>query len=185
MKDKKFISGMLPHKTEDNFIRPSFLDVFAQEAVIISKRSACLWFEVGAIIIAENRHNIGSGYNGPVSGDVDPREAGCARVVDGVLIKGGGLCRGSHAELNAIGSLNIPTLGVELSIMVTTHPCKQCAKQIKNKGIKQVYYLWNYGDEDDTVSIWLKERGVSIKRYTSPFLESWIELNKYKPLNVE
>ena len=94
---------MHPHKLDDEFVRPSHLDTFAKEAIVIAERSTCLWYEVGAIIFdAERNIALSSGYNGAARGDVDPREAGCARVVDGALQEGKGLCRGSHAELNAI-----------------------------------------------------------------------------------
>jgi len=176
------LAGMLPHKIQAWYSRPSFRTTFAKEAVIVSKRSACLWFEVGAIIIANGRYSIASGYNGPVVGDVDPKEVGCARVVNGILRKGAGLCRGSHAENNAINNLTMSTIGItDLSMMVTIHPCSDCAKNIVNKGIKRVDYLWNYSDSDAETAAYLERMGVEVEKFTSPEFEAWVELNNYKP----
>jgi deoxycytidylate deaminase len=104
--------------------------------------------------------------------------------VDGKLQEGKGLCRGSHAELNAIGNLSTGTQGLtDLEMMVTLHPCNACAKQIVNKGIKRVYYLWEYGREHE-VSRYLWGLGVDVKRYESAFLTAWIEKNGYHPIGA-
>lgn len=184
------VARMLPHKINADYARPSFLDTFAQQAIVISKRSTCLWNEVGAVICYKSRHILSSGYNGAASGDVDPKEAGCARVVDGELREGQGFCRGTHAEMNAIGFLTVSTMNLKnISMMVTLRPCMACAKQIANKGIKEVYYLWEY-EQDPHVVEYLQSLGIKVVKYTSPFLEQWIKANDYlparlkKPLNV-
>lgn len=182
--DKDVLDRMFPDKLRREYVRPSHLDIFAQQAIVISQRPTCLFYEVGAIIIHEGTHLLSSGYNGPVAGDVDPRMVGCARVVGGKIQEGKGLCRGSHAELNAINNLTVSTRGLtNLSMMVTLHPCHNCAKQITNKGIKTVYYLWEYGREE-FVTDYLKTQGVEVIKYTSPFLEKWIELNGYNPIGA-
>lgn len=180
------LAGMLPHKIKAGYSRPTSLETFAKEAVIVSKKSACLWFEVGAIIIVNGNIPIAWGYNGPAKKDVDPKEVGCARVVGGRLQKGAGLCRGSHAEDNAILNLTMPTIGLEdLSMMVTIHPCSDCAKSIVNKRIKKVYYLWNYSDSDAETTAYLERLGVEVEKFTSPEFEAWVELNNYKPISVK
>ncbi len=173
---------MFKEKLTAGFRRPSHLDVIAQTACVISKRSTCLWYEVGAVIFNEDASIVlSTGYNGAARGDVDPRVAGCARVVDGKLAEGQGLCRGSHAELNAIGNLQSGTLGSNLSMMVTLHPCFSCAKQIVNKGIKNVYYLWEYG-RDAHVTDYLRRLGVHVELYSSDLFEEWVNLNRYHPI---
>lgn len=174
---------MFPDKLRSDYERPSALDCIAQQAIVISRRSTCLWYEVGAVIFSGDIM-LSSGYNGAARGDVNPRVAGCARVVDGRLQEGKGLCRGSHAELNAIGNLSAGTLGLDdLQMMVTLHPCNACAKQIVNKRIRRVYYLWEYGREG-FVSSYLESLGVEVKRYTSPLLEAWIARNNYHPIGA-
>ena len=179
--NKDVTSRMLPHKLMSYYRRPTFLDIFAQEAIIISKRSTCLWNEVGAVVFYNGRHSLSSGYNGPAAGDVDPRDAGCARVVKGALKEGQGFCRGSHAEMNAMGFLTVSTMNLpQISLMVTLRPCFACAKQIANKGIKEVYYLWEY-EQDDHVVDYLRSLGIKVVRYSSKFIEEWIKHNDYLP----
>lgn len=176
------LSRMFKEKLAQEYERPSHLDTFAKMACVVSERSTCLWYEVGAVIFDGDANiDLSTGYNGAARGDVDPRNAGCARVVDGKLQEGKGLCRGSHAELNAIGNLQSSTLGRNLCMMVTLHPCYPCAKQIVNKGIRKVYYLWEYG-RDSHVTEYFRDRKVDIIHYSSPLFERWAERNKYHPV---
>ncbi len=176
--DPDILKRMFRDKLDPNYYRPTPLDIMAKTAIEKSHRSACLWYEVGAVIFYEDI-DLASGYNGPSRGDVNPREVGCARVVDGKLEVGKGLCRGSHAELNAINNLTSSTLGIEpLEMMVTLHPCYSCAKQIVNKRIKKVHYIWEYGREQ-FVTDYLEKLGVVVSQYTSTYLEEWIKRNKY------
>ncbi|MBI5078163.1 MAG: cytidine deaminase [Candidatus Yonathbacteria bacterium] len=182
--DPKVLARMFKKKLQPDYSRPSHLDIFAQQAVVISQRPTCLFYEVGAVIFYDGSHFLSSGYNGAASGDVNPREAGCARIVHGKIQEGKGLCRGSHAELNAINNLTVSTLGLKnVSIMVTLHPCHSCAKQIVNKGIKKVYYIWEYGREE-FVTDYFRERKVEVIKYMSPILEKWIALNGYDPIGA-
>lgn len=182
--DPKVLARMFKKKLRPDYSRPSHLDVFAQQAIVISQRPTCMFYEVGAVIFYDGSHFLSSGYNGATSGDVNPREAGCARVVDGKIQEGKGLCRGSHAEGNAINNLTVSTLGLEnVSMIVTLHPCFSCAKQMVNKGIKKVYYLWEYGREE-FVADYFRERGVEVIKYTSPLLEEWIAHNGYDPIGA-
>ena len=181
--DETVTRRMFQYKLDRSYTRPRFLDIFAQQAIIVSKRSTCLFYEVGAVIFC-NDIILSSGYNGAARGDVDPRIEGCARVIDGRLQEGKGLCRGSHAELNAIGNLSTGTMSLNgLQMMVTLHPCNGCAKQIVNKGIKKVYYIWEYGREPE-VTDYLNRLGVEVERYTSTFLKRWIDRNGYDPIGL-
>lgn len=177
------LKKMFPKKLEPSYQRPSMLDTIAKQAIVISERSACMHYEVGAVIFSGD-NVLSSGYNGPARGDVNPRFVGCARVVGGSLQEGKGLCRGSHAELNAIGNLTASTMSLgDLRMMVTLHPCYSCAKQIVNKQIKAVYYLWEYGREE-FVTEYLRRLGVHVECYTSPVLQEFIERNGYNPIGA-
>jgi len=181
--DKKIVNRMFQYKLDRSYQRPTPLDIFAQQAIVISKRSTCLFYEVGAVIFHKDIL-LSSGYNGASRGDVDPRFEGCARVVDGEIREGKGMCRGSHAELNAIGNLSSGTMALEdLRMTSTLHPCYSCAKQIVNKNIKKVYYVWDYGREDH-VTGYLQDRGVDVVQYKSAFLERWINQNGYDPIGL-
>lgn len=173
---------MFPHKLREDYVRPSRLDIEAQKAIIISQRATCLFYEVGVTLFhvkEGNFYQLADGYNGPSKGDVDPRIAGCARVVDGELKQGQGFCRGSHAELNGIGNCPVDTtLYDDVRMMSTLHPCFSCAKQIVNRSIKTVYYVWDYGREE-FVTDYLTDKGIKVEHYTSAFLERWIDRNGY------
>ncbi len=181
--DKDIVNRMFQYKLDRSYSRPRHLDIFAQQAIVISKRCTCLFYEVGAVIFHKDML-LSSGYNGAPRGDVDPRIEGCARIVDGKIQEGAGLCRGSHAELNAIGNLSTNTMALEdLQMMVTLHPCKVCANQIINKKIKKVYYVWEYGREQWVMDK-LRKAGVEVEQYMSPFLQRWIEQNGYDPIGL-
>ena len=177
---------MFQYKLDRSYTRPSQLDIEAQKAIVISKRSTCLFYEVGATLFYRKSgiYHLSDGYNGASRGDVDPRIEGCARIVGGKLEEGKGLCRGSHAELNAIGNCPVdPATYENVGMMVTLHPCYGCAKQIVNRGIKTVYYIWEYGRED-FVTDYLTRLGVDVKKYSSTFLQRWIERNGYDPVGL-
>lgn len=181
--DKDIVDRMFQYKLDCSYVRPSHLDIFAQQAIVISKRSTCLFYEVGAVIFHKDIM-LSSGYNGAVRGDVDPRIEGCARIVNGKIQEGKGMCRGSHAELNAIGNLSANTMALDdLQMMVTLHPCKICAQQIINKKIRKVYYIWEYGREQYVVDK-LQGLGVAVEQYMSPFLKKWIKQNNYDPIGL-
>jgi dCMP deaminase len=58
------------------------------------------------------------------------------------------LCRGLHAEQNAI--IQAAAFGVSLKdgeLYCTHQPCVTCAKMIINAGIKRVVFLGSYPDE--------------------------------------
>jgi dCMP deaminase len=58
------------------------------------------------------------------------------------------LCRGIHAEQNAI--IQAAYHGVSLkgaSVFCTNLPCSICAKMIINAGIDKIYYRCGYADE--------------------------------------
>ncbi len=183
----KVLERMFRYKIQPTFERPSRLDIEAQKAIIISKRCTCLFYEVGATIFHAkdgNFFHLSDGYNGASKGDDDPRIVGCARVVNGEIQEGKGFCRGSHAELNAIGNCPVDTtLYDDVRMMITLHPCYVCAKQIVNRGIRTVYYVWEYGRED-FVTDYLSRLGVRVIRHTSPFLENWIKVNGYDPVGL-
>lgn len=186
--DPEVVKKMFQYKLDRSFQRPSKLDIEAQEAIIKSKLSTCLFYEVGATLfhVASdgNIYPLSSGYNGASKGDVDPRIEGCARIVDGELQEGKGLCRGSHAELNAIGNCPVdPATYEDVRMMITLPPCYICAKQIVNRGIKTIYYIWEYGREEFVID-YLTRLGVKVEKYSSVFLQRWIERNGYDPVGL-
>lgn len=170
---EEVLQKMIPGKISASYKRPTFKDVLARQILTISTRSACLFYNVGAVIF-KNDQILSFGYNGPSKGDVHCYEIGCARLINGELKESSGFCRGSHAELNAIGNAAKNGLKIEgADMMVTFCPCKICAKQVVNQGIKKVYYIFDY-DRDKDVKEYFKRLGVKVVRYRSEDLKKWI-----------
>jgi dCMP deaminase len=173
---KKVLKRMIPEKLDISFKRPTFKDILAEQILIISKRSACLFYNCGAVIFKKDQI-LSFGYNGPSKGDVHCYEVGCSRFIKGELKETSGLCRGSHAELNVIGNAAKNGVNIEgASMMAVLRPCWRCAKQIVNQGIKEVYYLFDY-DRDKRVNNYFKRLGVKLIRYQSKYLKKWLKQN--------
>lgn len=115
----------------DKIIRPSWDEYFLEMANVAKKRSTCLRRQVGAVIVRENRI-LSTGYNGVPTRIAHCDEVGCLR--DKLEIPSGErheLCRGSHAEQNAI--VNAANFGISLkgsTIYINTQPCILCTKMI-------------------------------------------------------
>jgi len=144
--------------------RPNLDEYFMEIAKVVSKRSTCLRRKVGAIIVKDKRI-LATGYNGAPSGLPHCDEIGCLR--EKLNIKSGErieLCRGVHAEMNAIIQCAKFGISCEGATMYTTHfPCITCAKIIINAGIKEIVYAEDYPDEQ-AYNI-LKEAGIKIRQF--------------------
>ena len=143
--------------------RPSWDEYFIQIAELVSQRSTCLRRKVGAVVVKE-RQILCTGYNGAPSKIPHCEVVGCLR--EKLDIPSGErheLCRGLHAEQNAI--IQAAKVGVSIdgaTLYVTSHPCFICAKQIVNAGIKKVIYKKDYRDK--VARDCFKEAGVEIKK---------------------
>ncbi len=143
--------------------RPSWDEYFAEMLNIVKKRSTCLRRDVSAIIVKDNRI-ISTGYNGSPKGVKHCEEVGCIR--EQLKVPSGQrheLCRGIHAEQNAI--IQAAVYGVSISgatIYVSHSPCVLCAKMIINAGITNVKYLEGYPDEA-SMEI-LGEAGIKVEK---------------------
>ncbi|MDI6887097.1 MAG: deaminase, partial [Candidatus Thermoplasmatota archaeon] len=83
-------------------MRPNLDEYFMRMAQLVSKRSTCLRRQVGAIIVKEKRV-LATGYNGAPKGLKHCSEVGCVREELKVPeTHRHELCRGLHAEQNAI-----------------------------------------------------------------------------------
>jgi dCMP deaminase len=127
--------------------RPPWDEYFMSIARLVAGRSTCLRRRVGAILV-KDRRILATGYNGAPAGLPHCVEAGCIR--ERLQVPSGErheLCRGIHAEQNAIiQSANYGT-GISGSTIYTTHhPCSVCAKMIINAGIVTVVTDDSYPD---------------------------------------
>ncbi|MDD2554856.1 MAG: cytidine/deoxycytidylate deaminase family protein [Syntrophaceticus sp.] len=128
--------------------RPGWHEYFMEIAQVVAKRSSCLRRQVGALIVKE-RQILCTGYNGVPTGVPHCSEVGCMR--EQLHIPSGErheLCRGLHAEQNAIIQAAYHGVSIKGGAFYITHkPCIMCAKMICNAGIKSVYYQGNYPDQ--------------------------------------
>ena len=128
-------------------LRPSWETYFMDIAALVAKRSTCLRRSVGAVIIKDKRI-LTTGYNGAPSGIQHCLEIGCLRAEMNVASgERHELCRGIHAEQNAI--IQAAFHGVSIrgaTLFCTNLPCSICAKMIINAGIEKIYYRSGYAD---------------------------------------
>ena len=127
--------------------RPSWDEYFISIAEMVSTRSTCLRRRVGAVLVKDKRI-ISTGYNGPPSGLKHCEEVGCLREKLGVPSgERHELCRGLHAEQNAIIQAALHGISTKGAILYCTHcPCSLCTKMLINAGITKVIYKEGYPD---------------------------------------
>jgi len=143
--------------------RPSWEAYFMDIATLVAKRSTCTRRSVGAVIV-KNKRILATGYNGAPSGVRHCMETGCLReqlnVASGERHE---LCRGIHAEQNAIIQAAYHGVSIkDATLFCTNLPCSICAKMIINAGITKIYYLSGYADQ---LSVdMLAEAGIDVKK---------------------
>ena len=133
-------------------------------AELARKRSSCIRRGVGAVIVKDNRV-LATGYNGAPAGNAHCSETGCLREQLGVPSgQRHELCRGLHAEQNAI--IQAAKTGINIdgaTLYCTTQPCVICTKMIINAGIKRVVIKESYPDE--LASRLAEEAGLKIELF--------------------
>lgn len=141
--------------------RPGWTEYFMNLAEYIATRSTCIRRKVGAIIVRDNQI-LATGYNGAPKGVSHCEDSGCLR--EKMSVPSGQrheLCRGVHAEQNAIIQAAVNGTSVKNGIMYCTHqPCSICAKMIINAEIKTIYIAASY--PDSLAEEMLKEAGVQV-----------------------
>ncbi len=128
-------------------IRPSWDSYFMKIAEDVSTRSTCIRRQVGAVIVKDKRI-LTTGYNGVPSGISHCNESNCLRtklnIPSGERVE---LCRGLHAEQNAIIQAAYYGISVKDARLYVTHkPCSICTKMLINSGIKDFIYRNPYPD---------------------------------------
>lgn len=139
-------------------------------AVLASKRSTCLRRHVGAVLVKDNQI-LSTGYNGSPKGIAHCAQVGCLRQQMNVPAgQNHELCRGVHAEQNAIIQAGLNGSSTKGAVLYCTHqPCSICARLVINAEIRTVYVANTYPDA-------LAEQ---------LFSEAGVELIQYNPVNGE
>jgi dCMP deaminase len=128
--------------------RPTWDEYFMAIAEQVATRSTCMRRKVGAVLVVDKRL-LATGYNGAPSGVPHCAEAGCLR--EQMAVPSGQrheLCRGLHAEQNAI--IQAAKHGVHIdgaTLYTTHHPCSMCAKVAINAGIRRIVCRHDYPDD--------------------------------------
>jgi len=144
-------------------IRPDWDTYFLDIAELVSSRSTCLRRAVGAVLVRDHRI-LATGYNGAPSKLKHCLDIGCLR--DKLKVPSGErheLCRGLHAEQNAI--IQAAYHGVSANgstLYCTNHPCVICAKMIINAGVTRIVIRNSYRDK--LAEEILKEAGLKVEQ---------------------
>ena len=127
--------------------RPSWNEYFMSITSQVAERSTCTRRKVGAILVKDKRI-LATGYNGAPSNISHCLDVGCLREQQGIPSgERHELCRGLHAEQNAI--IQAAVLGFSVrgaTLYCTNMPCAICTKMLINIEIEKAYYLEGYPD---------------------------------------
>ena len=135
--------------SQEQFSRPSWDEYFMDIVRDVATRSTCRRRKVGAILVKDKRI-IATGYNGGPTGLAHCLEIGCLREQLGIPSgQQHELCRGVHAEQNAIiNASRSEMLGATLYLVGlecngtgyvrAAAPCSLCKRMIINAGIERV-----------------------------------------------
>lgn len=141
--------------------RPTWDSYFMKIAEDVSTRSTCLRRQVGAVIVKDKRL-LTTGYNGAPTGITHCTEETCLRTKYNVPSgERHELCRGLHAEQNAI--IQAAFHGVSLKgakIYITHKPCSICTKMLINSGIDTFIFRSPY--KDPLADEMIAEAGIKI-----------------------
>ncbi|MCX8174384.1 MAG: dCMP deaminase family protein [Thermoplasmata archaeon] len=129
-------------------MRPGYDEYFMKIARIVAERSTCRRRAVGAVIVKEGRI-LATGYNGAPKGLKHCEEVGCLR--EQMKIPAGErheLCRGVHAEQNAVIQAAVFGVSIKEGTIYTTHfPCSVCVKILINAEMREIVHAEGYPDE--------------------------------------
>ena len=142
--------------------RPTWEEYFMDITCLVAKMATCLRRQVGAVLVMDKRI-LATGYNGAPSGLAHCLEVGCLRernqIPSGERHE---LCRGLHAEQNAIIQASLYGISVKESVMyITNQPCIICTKMLINAGIKEIIISDGYPDK--MAMSFLKEAGIKVR----------------------
>jgi len=143
--------------------RPDWDSYFLDIVDLVSRRSTCCRRSVGAGLVRDSRI-LATGYNGAPSKLQHCLDIGCLR--EQLKVPSGErheLCRGLHAEQNAIIQAALHGVSTKGSTLYcTNHPCVICAKMIINAGISRVVIRDGYHDQ--LAAEMLKEAGIRVEQ---------------------
>lgn len=126
--------------------RLSWREYFKQICETTAKRSCCSRLKVGCILVKDNRI-ISQGYNGYLPGF--PHES---------IVKDNHEVATVHAEQNTI--IDCAKRGVscqDCEAYITHFPCLTCTKMLLAAGVKKIYYINDYKNDDTIYNFLIPE----------------------------
>lgn len=143
--------------------RLAWNDYFMSITELVAQRATCVRRKVGAILVQDKRI-ITTGYNGAPSRIKHCLDVGCLRDEQGIPSgERHELCRGLHAEQNAIIQAALHGTSIDGATLYCTHmPCSICSKMLINANIVKVYYKEGYADP--LASVMMSEAGIVINQ---------------------
>ena len=145
--------------------RPTWEEYFMDITRLVAKRSTCLRRQVGAVLVKDKRL-LATGYNGAPSGLSHCLEAGCLREKNNIPSgERHELCRGIHAEQNAIIQAAFHGVRIQGATLYCTNlPCVICTKMLINAGITEIIFESGYAD--DLTRDMLREAGIPVRPFS-------------------
>ena len=135
-----------------NSHRPDWNSYFKEIVQVTAKRSPCSRLHVGCLLIKENRI-ISQGYNGFLPGC--PHKSILRDNHEQATI---------HAEQNALCDCSKRGVSSNDCIAYITHyPCLICTRLLIASGIKKIYYINDYKN-DDLVEYFLNQKNIDIEK---------------------
>ncbi|MFH1381799.1 MAG: dCMP deaminase family protein [Chloroflexota bacterium] len=147
--------------------RPTIDEYFLKIAAVVAERSTCQRHHIGAVAVRD-KHILTTGYNGAPAGLKDCLELGCLRNELGIPSgQRHEICRGIHAEQNAIIQAALHGVSLEGSTIYCTHsPCVLCAKMLVNAKIERFVSCGKYND--DSFMDLFREAGIDFETKKRP-----------------
>jgi len=127
--------------------RPSWDEYFMTIAADVATRATCVRRKVGALIV-KDRRILSTGYNGVPTGITHCTPETCLRACNNIPSgERHELCRGLHAEQNAIIQAAYHGVSIKDAVLyATVQPCSICTKMLINGGIKSFIFKDPYND---------------------------------------
>ena len=130
--------------------RPTWKEYFKDIVILTSKRSPCKRLQVGCLLVNNNRI-ISQGYNGYLPGAEHKQ-----------IIRNNHEVATIHAEQNSITDCAKRGVSCKDSIAYITHyPCLNCVKLLSASGIKEIYYIEDYNN-DELVKYFAEQGNIKI-----------------------
>lgn len=138
--------------SEKEIQRPSWNEYFCEICSVTAKRSPCHRLQVGCLLVKNNRI-ISQGYNGFLPG---------AEHIS--VVRDNHEQATVHAEQNAITDCAKRGVSCNNAVAYITHyPCIICCRLLLAAGIKKIYYICDYKN-DELVKQFCDNLGVVITK---------------------